>query len=133
MTLRAFLALLAGAAIIAFAISWMLPLHAFAGDPACPGGFVRASWYGMETCAGRRDCRTASGERFTGRDMTAAHRTLPLGTHVRVTTLSGRVVTVRINDRGPFIAGRTIDLSDAAASALGVKGAGVACVKLARL
>lgn len=75
--------------------------------------------------------RTASGERFNKNELTAAHRTLPFGTRVRVTNLStGRSVTVRVNDRGPFISGRVIDVSEAAAGELGMKERGVAKVKL---
>jgi rare lipoprotein A len=67
--------------------------------------------------------RTASGERMVSSAMTAAHRSLPFGTMVRVTNNhTGRSVVVRINDRGPFVAGRVIDLSPAAASALGFSG-----------
>lgn len=67
--------------------------------------------------------RTASGERAKPSGLTAAHRTLPFGTHVRVTNKSnGRSVVVRINDRGPFVRGRIIDLTPAAASALGFSG-----------
>jgi rare lipoprotein A (peptidoglycan hydrolase) len=80
---------------------------------------VTASYYGKEF-AGRR---TASGEKFNPGGMTAAHRTLPFGTRVRVThSGNGRSVTVRINDRGPFIRGRSIDLSAAAATAIGMGG-----------
>jgi rare lipoprotein A len=83
-----------------------------------------ASFYGS-------DQQTASGERFNPRALTAAHRTLPFGTKVRVTNVrSGRSVTVRINDRGPFIPGRVIDLSQAAAEELGIVGRGIAKVKL---
>ena len=75
--------------------------------------------------------RTASGERFNARELTAAHPTLPFGTKVRVTDVnSGRSVTVRVNDRGPFIKGRVIDVSHAAAESLGMVGRGVAKVKL---
>lgn len=75
--------------------------------------------------------RTASGEAFNPSDMTAAHRTLPFGTKVRVThTASGRTVVVRINDRGPFKPGRVIDLSKAAAEKLQMTGAGLAAVRL---
>ena len=67
--------------------------------------------------------RTASGERAKPSGFTAAHRTLPFGTRVRVTNNSnGRSVVVRINDRGPFVRGRVIDLTPAAASALGFNG-----------
>jgi peptidoglycan lytic transglycosylase len=75
--------------------------------------------------------RTASGERFDKRELTAAHRTLPFGTRVLVTNLAtGRSVTVRVNDRGPFVAGRIIDVSRAAAEELGMVGRGVTKVKL---
>jgi rare lipoprotein A len=75
--------------------------------------------------------QTASGEKFDTHDLTAAHPTLPFGTRLRVTNVaSGRSVTVRVNDRGPYIAGRTVDVSYAAADALGMVGAGIAKVKL---
>lgn len=74
---------------------------------------------------------TSSGERYDPRAMTAAHRTLPFGTKVRVTRLSdGRSVVVRINDRGPFVRGRIIDLSHAAAGRLGILQEGVATVQI---
>lgn len=67
--------------------------------------------------------RTADGERFTPGALTAAHRSLPFGTRVRVTNRrNGRSVVVRINDRGPFVRGRVIDLSPAAARAIGMSG-----------
>jgi rare lipoprotein A len=67
--------------------------------------------------------KTASGERAHPRGLTAAHRTLPFGTKVKVTNKrNGRSVTVRINDRGPFVRGRIIDLTPAAAQALGFSG-----------
>lgn len=75
--------------------------------------------------------KTASGERFNTLEMTAAHPTLPFGTKLRVTNLSsGRSVTVRVNDRGPFVQGRVVDVSYSAADALGMVGKGVAKVKL---
>jgi len=74
---------------------------------------------------------TASGETFDPRAMTAAHKTLAFGTQVRVTHLgNGRSVLVRINDRGPFKPGRIIDLSDAAADALGMRAQGLARVRI---
>ena len=83
-----------------------------------------ASWY--------TGWRTASGERFRDGALTAAHRSLPFGTHVLVTnTTSGRSVVVRINDRGPFVRGRIIDLSRSAAHAVGI--AGIGRVSLQRL
>ncbi|MCW5890744.1 MAG: septal ring lytic transglycosylase RlpA family protein [bacterium] len=84
-----------------------------------------ASWYGWEF-AGRR---TACGERFDPRALTAAHRTLPLGTNARITNLrNGRIVVVRITDRGPYVEPRVLDLSLAAAHALDMVDCGVADV-----
>lgn len=75
--------------------------------------------------------RTANGERFNKTGMTAAHRTLPFNTRVRVTNVHNqRSVVVRINDRGPFTRGRVIDVSDGAAAALGMRGRGLASVVL---
>ena len=86
-----------------------------------------ASWYG-EYFEGRA---TASGEPYNMHDLTAAHPTLPLGSWVRVTNLhNGRVVYVRINDRGPIVPGRIIDLSLAAAEKLAMTNSGLAPVKL---
>lgn len=80
-----------------------------------------ASQYGIGD--GYHGRRTTSGERFDTWKLTAAHRTLAFGTRVLVTNLAnGRTVTVRINDRGPFIKGRCIDLSRAAANAIGMGG-----------
>jgi rare lipoprotein A len=78
-----------------------------------------ASFYGNES--GRR---TASGQRFNQEAMTAAHRSLPFGTKLRVSH-GGRSVIVTINDRGPFVRGRVLDLSTGAARAIGLTGAGV--------
>ena len=78
--------------------------------------------------------RVASGGWFNPNAMTAAHRTLPFGTRVRVThAASGRSVDVRINDRGPYIAGRIIDLSKAAAGVIGMTGQGIARVRVSIL
>jgi rare lipoprotein A len=86
-----------------------------------------ASWYQM----GRR---TANGEAFNPNGMTAAHRSLPFGTKVRVVhESSGRSVVVRINDRGPFTGGRIIDLARGPAQALGLTRSGVAYVSLHQL
>jgi rare lipoprotein A len=86
-----------------------------------------ASWYGDRFK--RRP--TASGEPFDPKDITAAHRTLPLGTIARVTNLAnGRSILVRINDRGPYAQGRVIDLSRSAAAQLGMKQDGVAQVRI---
>jgi rare lipoprotein A len=84
----------------------------------------RASWYALRS-------KTASGEPCNPNALTAAHRSLPFGTHVKVTNLkNGREVVVRINDRGPFSGGRIIDLTRAAAGKLGFIKAGTALVKL---
>ena len=75
--------------------------------------------------------KTASGERFDTNELTAAHRTLPFGTRLRVTNVAtGQSVTVRVNDRGPFIPGRIVDVSYSAATTLGMVGGGIAKVKL---
>jgi rare lipoprotein A len=99
-------------------------------QPAVPGEYVEegvASWYGIPF-DGRR---TSSGEIYHMRAFTAAHRTLPLGTVVRVTNLVNRKqIEVRINDRGPFVANRIIDLSRAAAEAIDMVGTGTAQVRL---
>lgn len=87
-----------------------------------PAHATVASWY---DCVKPGECSrhkiTASGERFNPNAMTAAHKTLPFGTMVRV-TYKGRSVVVRINDRGPFIRGRSLDLSRAAAKKIGCAG-----------
>lgn len=89
-----------------------------------------ASWYG-DKFHGRK---TASGERYNMYDMTAAHKTLPMGSIVKVTNLrNGRTVEVRINDRGPFKEGRVIDLSKAAAAKLDIVGAGTERVRVQAL
>ena len=75
--------------------------------------------------------QTANGEKFNPNDLTAAHPTLPFGTQLRVTNVAtGRSVTVRVNDRGPFVPGRIVDVSYSAAETLGIVGRGVAKVKL---
>jgi rare lipoprotein A len=75
--------------------------------------------------------QTASGEKFDTHDLTAAHPTLPFGTRLRVTNVAtGRSVTVRVNDRGPYVPGRVVDVSYSAADALGMVGRGIAKVKL---
>ena len=84
-----------------------------------------ASWYGP----GLNGRRTTTGERFNQNAMTAASKTLPLGSHVVVTNPeNGRSVEVRINDRGPYVRGRTLDLSKRAAQTLGITKKGVARV-----
>jgi rare lipoprotein A len=106
----------------AAAPEWLNPDEAVIEE--IPSGV--ASWYGPGF-AGRK---TANGERFDPGQMTAAHRTLPFGSKVRVTR-NGKSVVVRINDRGPFHGGRVIDLSQAAAAELGLVRAGSGHVELA--
>ena len=85
-----------------------------------------ASFYGHDT-------ETASGEKFDPQQLTAAHRTLPFGTRLRVTNLAnGRSVMVRVNDRGPFVRGRTVDVSASAAEALKMTERGVVKLDVVR-
>jgi rare lipoprotein A len=106
------------------------PPPAVERQPVVPGEYVEegiASWYG-NPFDGRR---TSDGEIYDMHGLTAAHRTLPFGAIVRVTNLdNGRQTEVRINDRGPFVANRVIDLSLSAAQALGMVGPGTARVRL---
>jgi rare lipoprotein A len=96
-------------------------------DKASPAETGRASWYDFTTA-------TASGEIMDGDGLTAAHGTLPIGTKVLVENLgNGRSVVVRINDRGPVVKGRIIDVSRAAAEELGMVDAGVAKVRVSRI
>ena len=92
-----------------------------AAIPSSGGGSFAgvASFYGNESGS-----KTASGQRFNENDMTAAHRSLPFGTKLRVTH-KGRSVVVTVNDRGPFIKGRVLDLSTGAARAVGLTSSGV--------
>ena len=121
------------ASLAALAATLMLASHSYAdfagrqtGDPAFRQVGV-ASWYGP----GFHGRLTASGERFDQNDLTAAHRNLPLGSEVRVTNLeNGRTVTVEINDRGPYVKNRVLDLSKAAARRLGIIENGVAKVRI---
>jgi rare lipoprotein A len=90
-------------------------------------GTGEASYYGSELAGNR----TASGERFNPRALTAAHRTLPLGSKIRVTNqANGKSVIVRVNDRGPFVKSRLIDVSYAAAQQINMIRSGHARVKL---
>ena len=106
-----------------FACFLFLPLQSANAN----GQFVqcgKASWYALTSM-------TASGERANPNAMAAAHRTLPFGTLVKVSNLrNGREITVRINDRGPFVKGRVIDVTKAAASKLGFLPQGVAKVRI---
>jgi rare lipoprotein A len=101
-------------------LSFLIPAVAGAG-----------SWTGKASYYSMTGNKTASGSRFHSNNMTAAHRTLPFGTPVRVTNLdNGRSVLVTINDRGPFVRGRVIDVSTHAADALAFRNRGVAHVRV---
>lgn len=108
----------------------LLCLAAASAKRSSAEGFVqkgKASWYGSKF----HGEHTASGERFNMYAMTAAHKSLPIGTYVEVTRLrNGRSIIVRINDRGPFLSGRIIDLSYKAARELGIIKKGVASVRI---
>ncbi|MEM7320568.1 MAG: septal ring lytic transglycosylase RlpA family protein [Pseudomonadota bacterium] len=96
----------------------------FASQASALPSCGKASWYALTS-------KTASGEYANPAKMTAAHRTLPFGTKVKVENLkNGRSVVVRINDRGPFIRGRIIDVTKAAANKLGFVSAGTANVRI---
>ncbi|MCI0915876.1 septal ring lytic transglycosylase RlpA family protein [Pseudomonas stutzeri] len=95
-----------------------------------PIGSGKASYYGSQ----HHNKLTASGERFDQHALTAAHRTLPFGTRIRVTnTRNGKSVVVRVNDRGPFVRNRIVDLSKAAFTAIANPRAGVISVRVERL
>lgn len=95
-----------------------------------PAKFVTASWYGPH----HHGRPTASGELFDAAGLTAAHRTLPFGTRLAVTNPeNSRTVEVRVNDRGPYVAGRSLDLSEAAARAIGIHAKGIATIKIMSL
>lgn len=107
------------------------PERALPPPPPGPGWVQEgiASWYGGND--GFEGKPTASGEIYDGSQMTAAHRDLPLGTVIDVTNLdNGRTIRVRINDRGPFVKGRILDLSRTAAREAGLVGPGTARVRL---
>lgn len=108
-----------------FAVSVMILSSVLASSLTAPAAQLgTASYY-------RSDKVTANGEKFNPQGHTAAHRTLPFGTKVRVINVrSGKAVIVRINDRGPFIRGRIIDLAFGAARAVGLHRLGVARVRL---
>ena len=110
-------------------ILWTLALTLCGADMAMAADKQdgKASWYGP----GHIGHKTANGEIFTGKGHTAAHRDLPMGAVVRVLdTATGRSVVVRINDRGPYVDGRVIDLSEDAARALGIRDRGIGDVTL---
>lgn len=106
-----------------------LGLVASSGAPALADAVGVASFYGGRHHGGP----TASGERFNQNAMTAAHRSYPMGTKVRVTNLkNGKTVVLRINDRGPFVRGRIIDVSRGAAAQLGFISSGLTKVRVER-
>lgn len=122
---RTFLAATAAALAIAIGLVWLAPRAAIAGE--CGGQLVRASYYGAES-----GNRTASGLRFDGTQLIVAHKSLPFGTRLRL-TYRGRSIVVPVEDRGPYIRGRTLDLSKAVAKRLGTIGAGVVTLCMERL
>jgi rare lipoprotein A len=114
-------------ALVIYVSTSIIHDRCFASMNVNSGQIGIASWYGKRF-HGRR---TACGERYDMFELTAAHRTLPLGTVVKVTNLSNnKQVTVRINDRGPYFAGRVIDLSLAAACELRMVKKGITKVKV---
>ena len=119
-----------GAPLLGFLLLALVAGCAHNVTPKAAGGEEgEASWYGP----GLYGRKTASGEVLRPGTLTAAHRTLPFGTCLRVTNLeNGRVVEVRVNDRGPYAAGRIVDVSETAARALGMRGQGVTRVRLDR-
>ncbi|HZW90187.1 MAG TPA: septal ring lytic transglycosylase RlpA family protein [Myxococcaceae bacterium] len=118
-----------GAVLLGVQLLLLLAGCAHNGRATAAGEEGEASWYGP----GLYGRKTASGEVLRPGTLTAAHRSLPFGTCLRVTNLeNGRTVEVRVNDRGPYAAGRIIDVSEAAARALGMRGQGVTRVRLER-
>ncbi|PHI97542.1 hypothetical protein BG621_01990 [Parasaccharibacter apium] len=129
MTTRTFLSFLSYT-LFCFILACLQPTTALASTPSFTQSGL-ASWYGTKSFAGKR---TASGERLHPDAMTAAHPTLPLGTRIRVhSSVTGRSVIVRVNDRGPYNSDRIIDLSKAAANKLGILHRGVSHVSLTTL
>lgn len=113
-----------GALVLAI-LALALPFGAARATVTVQEGLV--SWYGAQF----HDRPTASGELFDAAAMTMAHPTLPFGTRVKVTNLrNGRSVVLRVNDRGPFVGSRIADLSQAAASYLGMMRRGIARVRI---
>ncbi len=115
--LHIFLGVFAAVLITWAAGVFLVTLPALSAE--CRGQVVGASWYGP----GFHGRKTASGQRFNQNAQTAAHKTLPFGTKLRV-TFRGKSTVVTVNDRGPYIRGRSLDLSKAAASRIGLIGPG---------
>lgn len=130
--LRRALALIALVALTSCASNQPRAVIPEPGKAATPTGRVEygvASWHGPSRFSSQS--RTASGRRWSNGELIAAHKSLPLGTFVRVTHLgSKQVIVVQIIDRGPYIKGRIVDLSPRAAEAIGIKGSGVGRVKI---
>lgn len=123
--IRPIIALTLGALSILLCATFWLFLLSPGHAKECNGEMMVASWYGSES-----GNRTANGEAFNGSSLTAAHRSLPFGTKLSI-TYNGKSVVVRVNDRGPYSKGRSLDLSRAAAAKIDMIDAGVAkvCVK----
>ncbi len=112
---------------VALAAATLVVGLALGTSASLAGQCGRASWYALHS-------RTASGERMNPSALTAAHRSLPFGTRLKVTNRNnGKSVVVRVNDRGPFVRGRMLDLSRGAASQLGFIRSGHTAVCVARL
>jgi rare lipoprotein A len=112
------------ASVIASLIG-LMPSEASAFSQSGMGSYYGPKFHGK---------KTASGEKFNQNAMTAAHKTLPFGTRLKVTNMSNkRSVVVRVNDRGPFIRGRIVDVSTIAARQLGIVGRGVGRVRIQKL
>jgi rare lipoprotein A len=112
-------------AISSFMLLASLPTDASAFSQSGMGSYYGPKFHGK---------RTASGEKFNQNAMTAAHKTLAFGTRLKVTNIAtGRSVVVRVNDRGPFIRGRIVDVSTIAARQLGMVGRGVARVRIQKI
>jgi rare lipoprotein A len=121
---------LAGITLVAVALAACAQSSVIANKSELRPSLASGGSYGLASFYAHGS-RTASGEKFDPRDLTAAHRTLPFGTRIRVTNVAtGQSVTVRVNDRGPFVRGRAIDVSSSAAKVLGMTRQGVAKVKL---
>ena len=104
------------------ALAGLLALGCFAAAAPASAQCGKASWYALHS-------KTANGERMQPYALTAAHRSLPFGTKIRVSNKkTGKSVVVRINDRGPFIRGRFLDLSKGAARSIGMGGVGSVCM-----
>jgi rare lipoprotein A len=119
---------------ISFFLTWAVPLLSAAPPAQAPASGVPEMGIASFYTSRLNGHRTASGERFNNNALTAAHRTLPLGTRVRLTNSKNhRSVVVRVNDRGPFVPGREISVTRQAAHQLGFLRAGTAQVQISVL